>query len=317
MKSPSSLPTFRGVWGWINGILTGRWLLTVSCLFLVTGAIVGLVVPIGEHPGEGLWVRLPMALLPLVIISSALGASVVRRLASLSLAVGMWCVLAGTWSSDGATGRLTVGSQKVEAFERTTVGRKVMIHMGTQIDGRIEDREVHLRIGMNEADTTKLTFTRDDRAEQKLNEQSLYLNRVRRQNDAQVALLRVSDRKTGQSSHVVTAPVGRPVLIPDGPRLTVEQIRNDFLSRLGPSVQVDLQWDGGQDNAWHFSDAPDLDARVGHAPWRIELLGLKGSETAQLGIRVAPYEVLAWIGWFLVLLGGLLAFRGREQEVSA
>jgi hypothetical protein len=317
VKSRSSLPAFRGVWAWIDEILAGRGLVILASLCLVTGAIVGLQLPIGEHPGEGLWIRLPLAVVPLVIISSALGSDLIRRVASVFLAVGIWCILLGGWSSEGTTGRLTVGSQKVEGFERTTIGRKVMIHMGTQVDGQVDDAQVKLSIGMTDSQVSKLVFSRHAKVEQTFGEHSLYLDRVRRQNDAQVAVLRVSDRATGKRTHVVTVPVGRPVVIPDGPRLTVEQIRNDFLSRLGASVQVDIQWDGGQDNAWHFSDAPDIDTRIGDGPWRIELLGLKGSETAQFGVRSLSNEFLVWVGWPLMLFGILLGFKRSESEAAA
>jgi hypothetical protein len=190
-----------------------------------------------------------------------------------------------------------------------------MVHFGTQVEGTIDTDEVSLAVGMPNQTTAELKFNRHDPKAVRSGHHTISFERIDRDDDVQVAILKIAARANKADEMTIRAPVGRPVLVPGGLRLTVQQLRNDFLSRLGSAAELELQWDKGQQVGWYFADAPDLDGRLGTSPWTIELVKIEGSQVAHFGLRVVPYESFVWAGWILILIGLILTLLRSSVEV--
>ncbi|MEE2756287.1 MAG: hypothetical protein VYA30_06485 [Myxococcota bacterium] len=333
MNKRSNLPYLSGVWAWVESLIHSSGLMILIGLALLVSAINGLVYPLGQHPAEGLMVRLPLAIAPFTLLAATYWATGFARLTLGLTAVGIWAILLGSWSTE-STGLLRVGGQVAESYGRFVSDRDIQVHLGAQVAADINDERVSLTFGMPNAQQKKLTFQRR-MPQAKAHDGRIYaLDRVVFDDDAHVAVLSIRSRANPGQEVIKRVAVDRPILVTNSTsavddtagnssdvkgdlRLKVSQMRNDFLKRLGAAVQLDLQWNGGSENAWYFADAPDLDKRHGTSPWQIQLLRIEGAQMAEFSVRRPSRDMVAWFGWSLIFLAMALHLFGSIREGRA
>ena len=315
MNAQSRIPQIRGVWSWLESLITSRGLVLTMALLLLVCAITATTLGPGHNPADGLWVRLPLAVLPFSVLGIALWSSQVHRWTASLVAVGVWAVLVGSWQPQ-RTGVLTVGSKAVESYRRDVSDRSVAVHLGTQVTEEKQEQGVGLFFGMPTAEKRVLEFKTGEVGEKNFDGRTYARLGEARSSDNQLAVLSVKSRAKGGREQVIKLPTGKPFVTQDGLRLNVTQLRNDFIYRLGAAAEVDVQWDGGGETSWYFADAPDLDERYGESPWIVQLLRIEGDIVGRYTVRRRGVEVLAWTGWGLILAGlfGRLATRLRRRE---
>jgi hypothetical protein len=132
------------------------------------------------------------------------------------------------------------------------------------------------------------------------------------QSQPQQAVLEFTPRAGGAPIRVTAAvgasvPIAGPDTVPDaaksGPdQVVVRRLLADFRKSMGPAAQLELSWRDGRETAWHFIDAPDLDARHGGAPWKVRLVALASPPARHIGVRRASGPLGSEWGWGLMAL---------------
>ena len=302
---------------------TGPWLLALTVLrspltlttlgtCLAVAAVVGLGDTSGGHPGEGVFVRLPLALLPFVLLAR-MDSNGLNQAATVSLSLGIFCFLIGSWPGDGRSGRLEVGTGTVEGFEQTIAGRSVPTHLGGQLTGRKADNQLVLEVGVAGVVKSSAEVSLSPRREVTLGAYRVRSEGLRASSVADTAVVTLTPREGEGAPITVRAPLGRTVAVGKATRITTKNVRGDYLGVVGSAAQLDMTWADGQEIAWHFVDAPDLDQRVGTSPWTVRLDRLDVSPVHKLGIRKAGVDLLAWAGLALIGLGLVVSLIGRVR----
>ena len=221
----------------------------------------GLEGAIGTHPGEGLWVRLPLALLPLFMVARSLKEGGLVRLGAGCLTLGYWLVLAGAWPMNGQSGRILVPPRAVqtievkdsasregvdfaiaqrpiwtESFQAQTAGREISVHAKMQFRAEITDSSVVLVHGQpkdEESDRGRVEFSFEDGVEKPVGPWHMFLDGLEDGPFFDTARLTLKPRYETGSERTVDLGLGATETLPDGTSL-----RLDKVSYRDPSLRV-------------------------------------------------------------------------------
>ena len=314
MSKKNTLRKPDGPWALVLNLLRSP---LASCLMVITLAIavlLGYGTPIGGHPGEGILVRLPFALLPLLLLAR-LEAKGVRRWGTIALSGGIVLILVGTWPAGGRSGHLKIDSRIVESFDQVITGRTVPTHIGGQLAGTVTEGELVLELGTGGQIQERSRVSLGDRQEAALGPYLIRSEGEIPNPTVDTAVITLTPRDGQGAAVTVKAPLGRAISLGESAQVTTQNIRGDYLGVVGSAAQLDLVWKDGQEVAWHFVDEPSLDARAGLSPWRVRLDRLESSTVHSLGLRRAGADPVAWMGIALLFIG-LLARTRRSEETS-
>ncbi len=301
-----------GPWLLTLTVLRSSALLSVMGLSLALGATLGLTGVLGAHPGEGILVRLPLGLIPFILLAR-MGDHAGGRVAAIALALGVSLFLLGSWPQGGRSGRIELGATSVEGYEQTIAGRSVPTHLGGQLSGRVSDESLLLEVGT--AGVVKMTaeVPITHRSEVALGTYRVRSEGTGKSPNIDTAVVTLTPRTGEGPAITIQAPLNKAIAIGEQGRITTRAIRGDYLGIVGAAAELDIVWGDGQEVSWHFVDAPDLDVRLGTSPWTVKLERLEMAQVHKLGIRTAGLDVAAWIGFVLIALGLVVALIRRER----
>lgn len=311
------LPRMRGPWATAWAVVASPWTPWALGLWVAAGAAVGLVSEPGQHPASGLALQLPAALLVFALVARDLGASTARLRWAALYAAGLATALVGGWLAGGEAGMAEVGGARpTESYTRTISGRSAAAHLGAQLGATLGADGAALTLAMKEHHVGEAVLPLDGVREAKIGRWALHLVDVAPGDEPAYARLKLTPRGGGDPIERAVR-TGSGAALEDGTQVAVLRLSPDFGRALGPAAQIQVDWEGGSATAWHFVDSPDLDARVGAAPWAIELVEVATEPRLVLGVRRdGPIGVaLAGFGVMIAALLGLV-FAGRREGRS-
>jgi len=246
------VPVFRGGWDWLAKILLAPGATLFAVYLLALCAIVGLSGTLGTHPGEGLWVRLPLALMPFFMLARALTHGPYIRFGAGCLTVGLWLVLAGAWPVGGHSGSILVpprATQTIEAknsassqgvdfaitqrpiwtesFQQHTAGREVSVHAKMQFRVDIQDDVVALIHGQpkdEDSERTVVEFPRGNRSEQSVGGWRMYLDGLEDGAYFDTARLSLTPRHSEGQTIELALGLGTTEVLPDGTTVRLDRV---------------------------------------------------------------------------------------------
>lgn len=158
-----------------------------------------------------------------------------------------------------------------------------------------------MQLGVRGADTATALLPLDGTREAALGPWAVWLRSVAPGDEPAMARLRLTPRAGGDPVELRVRAASAAAL-PDGAQVSVVRISPDYGRALGPAAQVQVDSAAGNDLAWHFVDSPDLDRRVGRAPWVVELLAVETEPRLVLGVRRRGNSVVVMAGLAVMAL---------------
>lgn len=305
------LPPLRGPWATAWAVLASPWMTWALGWWLAVAAIIGFATEPGGHPASGLSMQLPAALLPFTVLARALAGGRLAVAALWSAGVAVAC--AGAYFAGGAAGVASVGgAAPTEGYTRQLAGRAVQAHLGGQLTATPGPDGVALRLGVKD-DVLATAALPLDGGEATLGPWAVWLRSLAPGDEPAAARLRLTPRAGGDPVELRVRSQSAAAL-PDGAQVSVLRLSPDFGRALGPAAQVQVDSEGGSAQAWHFVDAPDLDGRIGHGPWSVELLAVETEPRVVLGVRRRGTAIGALAGLGLMALALGLGLRGGARS---
>ena len=291
--------------------LASPWTSWFLMLWIGVGFLFGMETNPSVHPAATVWLRLPLILVPFAVLAAALDATRTRWWA-LALGVGWAVVVFGGAVSGRDAGILEYGRAPLtESYTRVMQGRAVQAHLGGVLTVTEAGTDALLRLGVGEYVKATARLPMAPGPEVDLGPWAVWWLGAEPGGSASVARLRLKPRAGGQATEQLVR-AGNQVTLPDGATLSLNKLSTDFRKALGPAAQITVSWGEEARTAWHFVAQPDLDARVGEAPWVVELLSLSAEPVMRFGVRRRGPAAPAQVGWGLMLLG-LLAGVARKE----
>ncbi|MEE2787529.1 MAG: hypothetical protein VX589_09335 [Myxococcota bacterium] len=299
-----------GIWAAAWSILRSPTALAGVLVVLGMMTVVGADSDPGQHPAAGVIYRLMWILLPLMGLARAIEERRGRsKWAGIILALGLAVLGIASWQVSQTTGWVNVGQSPVETYERASVNGPVSVHLGAQLKAVSDGAFATVSLAMRDQTLGgPVTLSTGTQAEGKLGRFRLYVSHETTGKRAEQAALRVHQPSGEHGAHrdFVLKP-GATIALDKETTLRLLQVRADFLSTLGAAAEVQVSWADKVETFWVYADAPDMDERLGQAPWRIQLLALETPRFMVLGLRLATVvDYAVWTGLALVLLGLLL-----------
>ncbi len=312
----AGLPPMRGPWASAWAVIASPWTTWGLGLWLALGAAMGLWSETGQHPAQGVALQLPAALLVFTLVASHLTASAARLRWAAVYAAGLATALVGGWLAGGEAGVAEVGGARpTESYSRIVAGRKAQAHLGAQLQAQLTEGGVSLTLAMKENHLGDAVLPLDGVAEAQVGRWAMHLADLAEGDEPAYARLKLTPR-TGGDPIERAVRTGSATAMDDGTQIMVMRLSPDFGRALGPAAQLQIDYEGGTNTAWHFVDSPDLDARVGISPWIVELTAVASEPRLTVGVRRAgpTGAALAGFGVMLVALLGLMADQLRAER---
>lgn len=318
----AGLPPMRGPWASAWAVIASPWLSWGLGLWLAVVAASGLWSPTGQHPAQGVLLQLPAALLVFTLVANHLAEHPARFRWAMIYAAGLATALVGGWLAGGEAGVTEVGGARpTESYTRIVAGRKAQAHLGAQLQAQLTEGGVGLTLAMKESHLGDAVLPLDGAAEVMVGRWAMHLADLAPGDEPAYARLKLTPRSGGDPI-LRAVRTGSATAMEDGTQIAVLRLSPDFGRALGPAAQLQIDYEGGTNTAWHFVDSPDLDTRVGISPWIVELTEVASEPRLELGVRRAGPMGVAVGGFGIMLLAllGLLADqlraeRGREGAV--
>ena len=298
------LPPLQGPFATTMSVLASPWTSWILLMWTGAAALVGLTAGPGEHPLEGATMQAPLALLAFAVVARALhGAEGAWRMAAVwGLGLGL-AVAGGRWAGDSA-GFTDVGAEPlVETWTFQQAGRPVTGHLGGQLTALLQPDHVSLRLGIGGYERAVADVPRRGGAEVILDRFAVSVLSERPGGAPTVARLRLTPREGQGEAVVVPVRAGGAFGLADGSQVTMLRLSPDFGKALGPAAQVQQRKGDEVHTAWVFVGQPDLDRRIGVAPWVVELESVEAEPVLRLGVRAAGPTGAALAGWLVMALG--------------
>lgn len=310
-------PALRGPWATAWAVVASPWTPWVLGLWIAAAAAVGLVAAPGHHPAAGLALQLPAALLPFALLARGLSASRARLVWTGVWSLGLALAFVGGWIAGGEAGVAEVGGARpAESYTRPVAGREAAAHLGGQLTATLAPDGVTLSLGVGEGERASARLPLDGVAEAQIGPWAMHLDDVAEGDEPAFARLRLSPRAGGDALERAVR-TGSAVTLEDGTQVAVLRLSPDFGRALGAAAHIQIDYEGGRDTAWHFVEAPGLDARVGAAPWSVELLEVATEPRLRLGVRRAGPAGPAMAGLALMATALIGLWAGARAEARS
>jgi hypothetical protein len=286
----------------------------VLLLALGAAAVVGLRAGAGDHPATTVLAAIPAALLPFSVAARSIGLPRSLLAAQALWAAGLGLAVVGALVAGGDAGTVRVRpGELAESYERVTSGRATPYHLGGQLAVEVDDGAANLWLGIRDVEAGRATLPLHGDREVRLGPWAVSLAALEPGGAPTRLRFRARPRAGGEPVEGVVG-AGQTVALAKDARVTALRLSGDFGGALGAAAQLQVDWPDGTAAAWHFVDDPDLDARVGTAPWIIEPLELLADPVLVLSVRRPGTPWVAVAGWILMAAGlaGLAFRRGRE-----
>jgi hypothetical protein len=311
-----ALPAPRGFWAFWWSLLAAPATSWTLLVILGLAALAGLVAPPGAHPVGSIVVALPAALLPFAVVARSAGASTAVLVPRALWAAGLGLAAIGALVAGGGEGEARVRpGESIESYQRPVAGRPTPFHFGGQLQAEIQDGQVLLRLGVRDYEVGRAALPLGGHGEAQIGPWAVALRSIEPGDDPTRLRFRARPRAGGGAPVEGAVRAGQTVALDPDTQLTAVRLSPDFGDALGAAAQLQLQWKEGQVTAWHFVDDPDLDARVGTAPWIVEPVEVLADPVVVLDVREAGPSGVAVAGWALMAVGLLGAAFGREGRV--
>lgn len=257
----------------------------------------------------------------LVLLALSMGVAAIRR---RSYGVGLSAtglLLIALAPGDGLRGEVALGG--AEAPEAVLAGsgqRSAPYHLGGALyaqDGEAGSVELSLRTG--ERLHASVSVPLDGQGGAHMAGWNWRVSR--RAVGEDLSQVRVEFKaRTGdgkQPAIVQTLTVGQSFRLPDQTLVKVLRLTGDFGKSLGAAAWLEFSWAQRKEAAWHFVDAPGLDARVGVTPWATRVLRIEPGRALTLQATRSQNPTGAQLGWGAVGLGILLSSVAGLRRRSA
>jgi lactate permease len=180
------------------------------------------------------------------------------------------------------------GAEAVEAFSVPVGGERLGMHLGGVLSATPTEAGLALSIGVRDHRVGEAVLPNRPGAEVALGPWSVFALRTEPAGAPGGARLRVTPR-AGGAPRDFSVRVGNQIALEDGTRIGLNRVSADFGRALGPAAQITPVAPGARDGVgegrWIFTEAPDLDARLGDDAWAVQLLGLEAAPRSVLGVR--------------------------------
>ncbi len=282
--------------------------------FLVGAALLALALDAILNSGAGMAGPLRSALLALLALSMGVAAVRERSVAHGLSAVGL--LLVALAPGDGLRGQIVVGTQAPEAVMAGTGSRRVPHHLGGTLRVAEANDGLELSLQTGRVLHGKTTVPLDGQGGAQLAGWRWRLAEQVVTGDPTRAVIEFTPRDGKSEGLTRTLAVGQTIRLPDNSVAKLLRLTGDYGKSLGAAAWLQLDWKGQQEAAWHFVDAPDLDARVGVSPWRVRLSRVEAAPQIALQLTRGQNPLGAKIGWGIaalgLILGGFSFARGRS-----
>ncbi len=312
-RSSRRLQEPGGPWGLAFSILKHPGFFVALILSVAAAGLLGTHFGLGEHPAEGLMLRLPLAILPFSLV--AVSRSSQMKLTAYLVATAIVLILIGSWPATGRSGRLELGPSSSENYTQYIAGRSVRTHLGAPVVAKKDQNSIILTMGLADRVSASAEVPIDPRSEVALGPYLVRYEGTRAGRDDDIAVVTLTERQNPKVIRTFEASLNRTVPIGADGQLTVKSVRGDFLKALGAAAQIEVVWKDSQETAWHFVDGEGLDARTGQSPWIVRLDRVKAGPVHQFSIRRAGLDPLVWGGVCLLLVASVLSFRSNREVV--
>lgn len=305
MRPPS------GVWAAILRGLQAPLTICLAAGTLGLAAIVGAQSPFGQHPMEGPWAQIAWV----VVIASVLARAMTGQVGVRGLwAAGLSCVAIGAVLSGGEAGELRLQAGEIESYEQVINGRGAATHLGGRLAVVPGDGGMMLRLAVKARVLGEAPVPAPGE-EAVVGPWRLHRRVIAPGGEPTHGRLVLTPRSGGEPKSF-RLRAGQTVAPVEGVEVTLRRIVGDYGKALGPAALVDVRANNVTTTAWHFTEAPDLDARVGSNPVVVKLAAVEATPAIVLGVRRADriplaYPLLAG-GLVLMLLGMGLAMTRKE-----
>ena len=302
-----------GIWAAVVRALSTPLALGLSACTLGIAAVVGAATPFGQHPAMGAIAQVALAIVVCCVIARAIALPTLRAAVPHGLwALGTISLIVGALMSGGEAGELRMRADEIETYEQVINGRGAATHLGGRL--AVTD-DARLRLLVKErvlADEPVPT----GEAETEIAGWRMHQRSVDAGTEPTHARLSIRPR-SGGNPKVWRLRAGQTVALGDSVQITVRRLVGDYGKALGPAALIDVATGDETKTAWHFAEAPDLDARVGDGLFVIGLDGIDVTPVRVLGVRRADASALplrlSQFGLGLMLLGMLLGGLRKER----
>ncbi|MGK0361895.1 MAG: hypothetical protein ACI9U2_004215 [Bradymonadia bacterium] len=302
-----------GIWAAVIRALHSPLTLGLAACALGVAALLGAASSFGQHPAAGPGAQLALALVVSCLIARTLAQPDVRSALPYALwTLGAVSLAVGALMSGGEAGELRMRAGEVETYEQVINGRGAATHLGGRLavtDGArlrllVKERvlaDVPLPTGVDEANVVGW----------RMHQRSIDAG-------TEPTHARLSIRpRSGGDAKVWRLRADQTVALGDDVQITVRRLVGDYGKALGPAALIDVATGDTTRSAWHFAEAPDLDARVGEGLFVITLEQLDVAPIRVLGARRTDASMLplglSQFGLALMALGMLLGGLRKEQ----
>lgn len=282
MRPPS------GVWAAIFRGLSAPLTLFLAAGTVGLAAIIGAQAPFGQHPFEGPWAQAA----GVVLIGCVLARALAGGLAVRALWAGGLVVLAiGAVLSGGEAGELRLRAGEIETYEQVINGRGAATHLGGRLAVVPSAEGMQLRLAVKER-ILGVAPVPAPGAEALIGPWRIHRRTIAAGAKPTHAQLTLSPR-SGGDPRAVRLRAGQTIAPVDGVEVTLRRLVGDYGKALGPAALIDVRANDETTTSWYFTEAPDLDARVGTAPLVIRLDAIESTPAIVLGVRRADRIALA------------------------
>ncbi len=309
-------PALQGPWASAWRGLASPWTSVALALWAATVVAVRSLdvadtTPLVSSPA----LQLPLVLLPFALAAGALRGERMPWAAWVfcaGIAIAGW----GAVQAGSAAGAVRLGEQagSVETYQRHSPNGQISVHLGGALSARAVPGGLDVRIGTGDFEVGRAVVPPGGR-EVVVGPWALYRQADGAPGAPTTAALVLSPRAGGADAASISVNIaeGSSRALPDGAVVEVRRLAADFGRALGPAAQVTVRW--GKDEsttAWHFVEAPDLDARLGQSPWKVRLAAVEASPAVTLGVRRRGPMAPLFAGLGLMAIGLLMGLVGRR-----
>jgi hypothetical protein len=227
---------------------------------------------------------------------------------------GLCLVAIGAVLSGGEAGELRLRAGEIETYEQVINGRGAATHLGGRLAVVPGDGSMSLRLAVKTRVIGEAPVPAPGE-EISVGPWRLHRRAIAAGTEPTHGKLVLTPRSGGEPK-TFRLRAGQTVAPVEGVEITLRRIVGDYGKALGPAALVDVRANNQTTTAWHFTEAPDLDARVGTSPVVVRLEAVEATPAIVLGVRradriSAAHGLLAG-GFGLMLLGMGLASTRKE-----